>query len=123
MLGDDSARARIADLRRRVSDERTRAARAAVIAARYEASRDRAPASLRPLRDRMASLHRRIEVRHLESARLQELYAGRLQVWARLADSSATRPMFIDAIAAAVGSHSAAITLLDAAGTEALAAA
>jgi hypothetical protein len=119
----DDATARIADLLRRVGEERVRAGRAAAIAARYEALRDREPLSLRPLRERMAALHRRMEVRHLESAELHELYAARLQVWARVPDSVMPRPMFIDAVATAVGSRSAAITLLDATGSEALAAA
>jgi ANTAR domain/GAF domain len=119
----EDATARIADLLRRVAEERARAGRAAAIAGRYEALRDRAPSSLRPLRERMAALHRRMEARHLASAELQELYAARLQVWARVPDSVMPRPMFIDAVATAVGSRSAAITLVDATGAEALAAA
>jgi hypothetical protein len=118
----DDAAGRIADLLRRVSGERARAGRAAAIAARYEVLRDRAPASMRPLRERMAALHRRMEERHLESARLQELYAARLEVWVRVADTATTRPMFIDAVATALGGQSAAITLLDSTGAEALAA-
>ena len=118
-----AARAKIAELSERAAVERRRAARAAAIAAEYEARIDLPPASLRPLRIRMAALHRRLEVRHLESARLQELYASRLDIWTSGRDSTTAWPTFIDAIASAIGSRSAAVTLLTDDGIESVVAA
>jgi GAF domain-containing protein len=68
----------------------------------------------------MAALHRRLEARHLESARLQELYAYKLDTWSHRPDTSTASPTFIDAVAAAIGRRSAAVTLLDHDGTESL---
>ena len=65
----------------------------------------------------MAALHRRLEARHLESARLQELYASRLDTWSRSTAASTASPTFIDAVAAAIGRNSAAVTLLGRNGT------
>lgn len=117
------ARAKIAELAERASTERARAARASAIAAEYEARIDLPPTSLRPLRIRMAALHRRLEARHLESARLQELYASRLDLWSGDRDMTTAWPTFIDAIASAIGRRSAAVTLLSDEGVEAVVAA
>jgi hypothetical protein len=119
----EEARTRVAELRQRSADQLARAARAGQIARKYETSLDSQPASLRPLRERMARLHRRIEVRHHVSARLQDLYAARLEVWASGPGSSQMRPMFIDAVASAIGVSSAAIVLRDRDGLEVFAAA
>ena len=118
-----AARAKIAELSDRAVVERQRAARAAAIAAEYEARIDLQPGSLRPLRIRMAALHRRLEARHLESARLQELYASRLDRWSSGRDTTTAWPTFIDAVASAIGRRSAAVTLLDDDGVESLVAA
>jgi hypothetical protein len=115
---DDEATARVAELRQRCADQLARAARAGQIARKYDALLDAPPLSLRPLRARMADLHRRMEVRHLESARLQDLYAARLDAWTRRADGSQVRPMFIDAVASAVGMPSTSIVLRDRDGLE-----
>jgi hypothetical protein len=77
---------------------------------------------MRPLRSRMAALHRRLEARHLESARRQQLYALRLDTWSRRPDASTAWPTLSDAVAAAIGLRSAAVTLLGRDGTESLAA-
>jgi hypothetical protein len=119
----EQVRAKVAELRQRVRDERLRAAKAAAIAANYERLVDEAPTALRPLRVRMAVLHRRLELRHAESARLQELYADRLHAWGKRVVADLVRPTFIDAVAAAVGCDSTAMTLLGRSGDEALAAA
>jgi hypothetical protein len=95
----DVARANIVELSHRASGERRRAARAAAIAAEYEARLDLAPTTLRALRHRMIELHRRLEGRHLEAARLQELHAARLERWAFRPDPSAAWPSFIEAVA------------------------
>jgi hypothetical protein len=118
-----AARAQIAELSERATVDRRRAARAAAIAAEHEAHRDLPPASLRPLRIRMAALHRRLEARHLESARMQELYAWRLGHWSFRRDPTAARPTFVDAIASAIGRRSASVTLLGRDGVESLVAA
>lgn len=116
----DGARQRIAVLSQSASIERRRAARAAAIAADYEARLDHAPVSLQPLRSRMAELHRRLEARHLETARLQELYASRLDRWTSRGDSASAWPTFIDAVAAAVGTNSAGVCLVGGDGGESL---
>lgn len=63
-----------------------------------------------------------MEVRHLESARLLEMYAMRLDHWARGLPASQMRPMFIEAVASAVGMRSASIVLRDQDGLEVFAA-
>jgi len=118
----EEARTRVADLRKRSADQLTRATRAGQIAYKYEGMLGSQPVSLQPLRERMATLHRRLEKRHLESARLQELYAARLEVWANVSDKSQVQPMFIDAVASAIGVTSAAIVLRDQNGLEVFAA-
>jgi hypothetical protein len=114
----DEARTKLAELRERSAGQLARAARAGQIARKYEGLIESNPASLRPLRERMAQLHRRMEVRHLESARLHDLYAARLDTWVRHADLSQVQPMFIDAVASAIGIASAAIVLRDHEGVE-----
>jgi transcriptional regulator with GAF, ATPase, and Fis domain len=64
-----------------------------------------------------------MEVRHLESARLQEMYAMRLERWAQGLSASQIQPMFIDAVASAIGMRSTAIVLRDQNGLEVFAAA
>lgn len=119
----DVARAKIAELSQRASGERRRAARAAAIATEYEARLDLAPTSLRELRLRMIELHRRLEGRHLQSARLQELHAVRLERWTFQHDRSTAWPTFIEAIASAIGRESAGVTLIGRDGAESFVAA
>jgi len=119
----DVARAKVAELSQRASSERRRAARAAAIAAEDEARLDSAPTSLRALRLRMIELHRRLEGRHLQSARLQELHAARLERWTFQYDRSTAWPTFIEAVASAIGRESAAVTLIGKDGAESLVAA
>ena len=118
-----AARAKIAELSLRADQERSRAARAAAMAAEYEARRESPPASMRPLRIRMAALHRRLEARHLESARLHELYASRLDRWSCGGEPTTAWPTFIDAVALAIGRRSASVTLLGEDGMESVVAA
>ncbi len=118
-----AARAKVAELSERAFVERRRAARAAAIAADCEARIDVSPASLRPLLVRMAALHRRLEARHLESARMQKLYAWRLGHWSFRCDPTAARPTFVGVVASAIGRRSASVTLLGRDGMESLVAA
>jgi GAF domain-containing protein len=123
MPSRDVARAKVVELRQRAVGERQRAARAAAIAAEYEARRALTKDSLQPLRVRMADLHRRLEARHLEAARLQELHAARLEMWARRRDPVTAWPTFIEAVASAVGVGSTAVIMLGSEGVETLVAA
>ncbi len=77
---------------------------------------------MRPFRQRMAELHRQIEARHLACARLHFLHALRLQRW-HFGDRAALRPLFMTAVAMHLGVDSAAVTLIDPTGDEALVAA
>ncbi|MFI5781269.1 hypothetical protein [Nocardia sp. NPDC051570] len=97
---------------RHYAREMERAARAAAVATRYEHQLLRPPESMRPVRTRMATLHRQIEQRHLACARLFRLHALRLLHW-RADGSAAVRPVFMAAVAEDLGLGSAAITLFD----------
>ncbi len=108
---DADARAEIRALWQRVANERHRAARAASIAARHEAREALAPESLRPMHARMSDLHRRIEARHLAAARLTEVHAIRLEGWVNGAGGPALRPVFMAAVASALGTRGATATL------------
>jgi hypothetical protein len=123
MPSRDVARAKVVELTQRAAGERRRAGRAAAIAAEFEARRVLVPTSLRRLRSQMVGLHRRLEARHLEAARLQELHAWRLERWAHRRDPATTWPTFIEAVASAIGGWSTAITMLGREGVESLAAA
>jgi hypothetical protein len=105
----DDATAVIARLWERVAQERRRAAQAAAIAARYEAQSAAGPEHLRSLRARMAVLHRQMQTRHSTSAALHEVHASRMEAWAD-GRGAAFRPMFMSAVAAAMGVGSAAAT-------------
>src|SRR5215469_8003229 len=104
----EDAVAVIARLWERVALEWQRAARAEAIAARYEAVEG--PEHLRPLRARMAVLHRQMQTRHRTSAALHEAHAVRMQAWAD-GRGPAFQPVFMSAVAAAMGVGSAAATL------------
>ncbi|MFI6044663.1 GAF domain-containing protein [Nocardia sp. NPDC051321] len=102
--------------------ERQRATRAATVAAKYEKQLTERPESMRPFRQRMAELHRRIEGRHLACARLHRLHALRLQRWS-IGDQATLRPVFMAAVAQHLGVDCAAITLFGHLGEELLVAA
>ncbi|MEU7216521.1 GAF domain-containing protein [Nocardia iowensis] len=104
------------------SAERGRAARAATVAAKYEAQAVQRPESMQPFRRHMAELHRRIEARHLACARLHRLHALRLQRW-YIGDRASLRPVFMAAVAQHLRMDSAAVTLFGRAGEELLVAA
>jgi hypothetical protein len=101
----------VAALRRRVAGEQQRADRAGALAASYAAQSAQGPQSLRSLYARMAELYRRIEARHRTSAELHELHTSRLEAWLARPGSSTLRPVFMAAVAAALGTASAAATL------------
>jgi len=106
----DDAAAVVARLRERVAEEQRRAARAAEIAARYEEQSAVGPDYLRSLNTRMAVLHWQMQARHRMSAALQEVHAIRMEAWAD-GRGPAFRPVFMSAVAAAMGVGSAAATL------------
>jgi hypothetical protein len=103
------ARAEIRALWQRVAAGRHRAARAASLASRHETQAARAPESLRALHARMRDLYRQIEARHLAAVRVTELHAIRMERW--LNGGQASRPVFMAAVASALGTPSAAVTL------------
>jgi hypothetical protein len=105
-----NARAEIRALWQRVAAGRRRAQRAASLADQHEARAAVAPESLRALHVRMRDLHRRIEARHLATVRVIELHATRMEKWLNSADGQ-SRPVFMAAVASALGTPSAAATL------------
>lgn len=90
--------------------ETQRAARAAEVAVRYETDLQHPPESMRPFRERMAALHRRIQARHLACAALHRRHAVRMQRW-QAADDATLRPVFMTTVAEELGIRSAALTL------------
>ena len=111
LVSEDVARRRIAAVAERAYDARRRAARAAAIAAELEAHCDRAPPAWRAGLTRLIRLHRSFEIRHLETARLHELYVSRLDNWSHRDGTATALPTFIAAVASAIGPKSAAVTL------------
>jgi hypothetical protein len=108
---DMDARAEIRALRLRVAAGRRRAARAASLAVRHETQAALVGGSLRALHTRMADLYRQIEARHLAAVRVTELYANRMERWLDGGYGQASRPVFMAAVASALGTPSAAATL------------
>ena len=108
----DDIHAQISGLQRRAAEARLRAANAEAMAARFAEWAAPVPASLSQTYLRIAALQRRVQARHLASARLQEQYANRLCAWLRRSGEPAPQPAFIDAVAAAIGVHSATVILL-----------
>lgn len=106
-----SHEAAITALRKRVDEERRRAARAESIAVGYETRLAGAPERLRELRSRMAALHRRMETRHKTSALLHELHAVRLEVWMAAGREPASPPGFMSTVVSAIGVPSATATV------------
>ena len=105
------ARAEIRALWQRVAAARRRAARAASLAVRHETQAALAPESLRALHARIRDLYRQIEARHLAAVRVTELHAIRMERWLNDACDQASRPVFMAAVASALGTPSAAATL------------
>lgn len=107
---DVNARAEIRALWQRVAAGRRRAARAASLAVRHETQAALAPESLLALHARMRDLYRQIEARHLAAVRVTELHAIRMERWLNGAHGQASRPVFMAAVASALGTPSAAAT-------------
>jgi len=121
----DDVRAQIARLGRRSAEARRRAAAAQASAARFEGQAALAAASV-PVSQaclRAAALQRQVQARHLASARLQDQYAERLRAWLKRDGEPERQPVFIDAVAAAMGMPSATVILLGAQRGEAVIAA
>lgn len=72
---------------------------------------------------RLIRLHQSFEIRHLEAARLHELYVSRLDNWSRRHGAATALPTFIAAVASAIGPRSAVVTLGGHDGAESLVAA
>ena len=81
------------------------------------------PASLSQTCLRVAGLQRQVQARQLASARLQDQYADHLRAWLGRPGEPGRQPVFIDAVAAAIGMPSAAVVLLGAQRGEAVVAA
>ncbi|GAB0102444.1 hypothetical protein JMUB6875_14120 [Nocardia sp. JMUB6875] len=92
--------------------ELSSAARAAALAEKYEREFERRPESMRPFRERMAALNRRMEHRHRACAQLHRSYALRLRRWAEQGTPE-PRPGFMTAVAEELRMDSAVITLFD----------
>ncbi|MBV9448881.1 MAG: GAF domain-containing protein [Streptosporangiaceae bacterium] len=111
MLGDklppDNALEELAAMGHQAFVQRQRADRNAKLAARYEM--EPGTARLREVRAKMAAAHRASEARLLISADLLELSAIRLERW--LAHPEMPRPPLITAVAAMLGTKTAAARL------------
>ncbi len=112
MPAADDIPAQIARLRQRAAEARRRAACAGAAAGRLEAPAGPPSASFSEVRTRVAALQRRVQARHLASARLQEQYADRLSAWLGRAGEPGQRPAFMDTVAVAIGVDSATVILL-----------
>ena len=111
-VGDMDARAEIRALRQRVTAARRRAARAASLAVRHERQAARAPESVRALHARMTDLYRPDRsTPPYEAVRVTELHADRMESWLNGGRGQASRPVFMAAVASALGTPSAAATL------------
>ena len=112
MPAADDIRAQIARLRRRAAEAQKRAAYAGAAAAQFEKQAAQAPASLSEACLRVAARQRKVQARHLASARLQDQYADHLSTSLGRSGEREGKPAFIDAVAAAIGIPSAAVILL-----------
>jgi hypothetical protein len=121
----DDVRAQIARLRRRSAEARRRAAYAQASAARFEEQAALPSASVLVSQAclRAAALQHQVQARHLAAARLQDQYAERLRAWLKHDGEPERQPVFIDAVAAAMGMPSATVILLGAQRGEAVIAA
>jgi hypothetical protein len=123
--GPDDVRAQIAGLRRRSAEARRRAAHAEATAARFE-EQAALPSATVPVSQaclRAAASQRHVQARHLAAARLQDQYAEWLRAWLKRDGEPERQPVFIDAVAAAIGMDSVTVILLGAQRGEAVIAA
>jgi hypothetical protein len=123
MPAADDVRAQVARLRRRAAGARQRAAGAGAMAARCEQQAALLPEALSQACLRVAAVQRQTQARHLASAALQDRYAGHMETWLARSGEPEQRPVFIDAVAAAIGLPSAAVILFGAQRGEAVVAA
>lgn len=123
MPGADDIRAQITALRRRSAEARQRAGHAADAAARLAEQAALMSAPLDEACLRIAAVQRAVQERHLTSARLQDQYADRLCAWLRRAGEPERRPVFMDAVASAIGVRSVTVILLGTQRSEAVIAA
>jgi len=91
---------------------RRRAVYAGAAAARFEAQAALLPESVSQACLRAAALERRVQARQRALARLQDQHAGLLRGWLGRPGKLGPEPVFIDAVAAAIGMPSAAVVLL-----------
>jgi hypothetical protein len=89
-----------------------RAAYAEAAAARFEAQAAVLPEPLSQACLRAAALERRVQTRHLALARLRDQHASLLRGWLGRPGKLEREPVFIDAVAAAIGMPSAAVVML-----------
>jgi len=121
-VADDIA-ARVAGLRRRAAEARRRAASAEEAAARFGEQAALVPAPFGQACLRAAALQRRVQACLAGSARSQEHSADSMGAARQWRGDPGRRPVFMDAVAAAIGMRSAAIVLFGAGRWEALVAA
>lgn len=98
-------------LRERAAQARRRAAVSGNAAVRLEESAALMAPSLRHACARMAELQRRAQAHQLTSAKLQEQFADQLGGWLRWRNELKRKPLFIDAVAEAIGARSAAVIM------------
>ncbi|MFI1681734.1 GAF and ANTAR domain-containing protein [Streptomyces sp. NPDC020607] len=111
--GNDEALGQVATARGRAARELDRAARAAASAERHERLASADPdADGRQFHAQVADTHRRTAACHRSSAALHAAFADRTSAWVR---GKGSRPRFMTGVADALGTDSAAITLVDSA--------
>jgi hypothetical protein len=115
--------AQVAGLRRRAAEARRRAASAQAAVARFGEQAALAPAPVAQAWLRVAALEQRAQACLLGSARLQDQCADRLRGRLERSAGRGRRPVFMDAVAAAIGMPSAAVILFGAERWEAVVAA
>jgi hypothetical protein len=112
MSPSDDADFYVGHVRNWVLLERQRAERAAVMARRHEEKLALASEAMRPHHQRLATLYRRIEQRHLASGQMQAMHAGRLRRWAEAgASQGVIRPLFMASVATILDVDSATLAL------------
>ncbi len=105
------------------AEARWRAACAEAAAVRLEKQAALLPDHVRQACLRAAEGHRRVQARHLALARLREQHADLLRGWLGRPGKLEREPVFVDAVAVAIGMASAAVVLLGAQQNAALVAA
>lgn len=123
MSAPDDIRAQVTAIRSRVAEARRRAARADAAAVRLEEQAALSSGLLSEASLRVAALHRQSQVRHLDSAVLQDRHAGRLCAWLGQQGAPERPPVLMQDVATTIGMSSATVTLLGMRGRETLLAA